>query len=329
MGNHDCRMVKIIDSGFDGPAIKTTVVRILKDCLLSFPATAQAVESGKVELNPPTSPVAGTETGIGEWPWMVAIKRRTDSISFMGLPDFSVNLSMCNGVLLDERHVLTAASCVHSTAVRPVSVTGIRALLGEHDVYASDEILTYNSSVARVVFPLTFNPRLWKHNLAILQLSKPVDYTRNIRPICLPVDYNVFRTDDAVVTRWEDEPLLGVPNGLTNKVVAFNVQILNETYCSQSLYSSFDELLRFTDDASSSIDVNDFVCVEARTVLHECGEEISVPLVRRDQTGAYFLAGVSKSNINCNDLFPTVYTRIGQISNFLNIALQLTATSMK
>ena len=47
--------------------------------------------------------VGGTKTKFGDWPWQVLVKEST----WLGL--FTKN--KCGGVLISDRHVLTAAHC--------------------------------------------------------------------------------------------------------------------------------------------------------------------------------------------------------------------------
>ena len=64
--------------------------------------------------------VGGKETQFGDWPWQVLVKEST----LLGL--FTKN--KCGGVLISDKHVLTAAHC------QPGFLASLMVELGEYDI---------------------------------------------------------------------------------------------------------------------------------------------------------------------------------------------------
>lgn len=278
-------------------------------------ALAQGLVNGDIQASATSNRIIGVEPGIGEWPWMVVIERAASS--FLGFP-FPVNFIPCSGVLLDQYHVLTTASCALTVLpLSTVKVSSLRALVGEHDVTVLNETLTYNTSISKVTFPLTFNPLLLKDDVAVLKLTKPVDYQKTIRPVCLPVNYNVFKTDEVVVSGWG----LGQTGPLTKLAVA-TANLTNETTCNQAIDSLLSIVSVATNIDIRKVDRKDYICVDKGTNISPvCTGDVAVPLVRRDQTGAYFLAGISTPLNVCGVQMPNLFTKINFNSTFLNLAL--------
>ncbi|XP_031354792.1 phenoloxidase-activating factor 3-like [Photinus pyralis] len=99
----------------------------------------------------------------------------------------------CVGSLINRRYVLTAAHCLK---VRRTKVTGIR--LGDYDVTSDKDCVnetrfgeecsdpTEEFDIEEIIPHPGHSLRTGVHDIGLIRLSKNVDYSEYIRPICLP-----------------------------------------------------------------------------------------------------------------------------------------------
>ncbi|KAB0797472.1 hypothetical protein PPYR_08465 [Photinus pyralis] len=118
----------------------------------------------------------GSQDPTYEFPWLV---------SFMGF-----GASICSGALLNERYVLTSASCISHNATEYI----FDILLGDinlknnscNETYGAPEeclqvkSLSIEEAIPHPLFNGTFN------NVGLIRLNESVLYTEYIQPICLP-----------------------------------------------------------------------------------------------------------------------------------------------
>ena len=134
--------------------------------------------------------VGGRETQFGDWPWQVLVKEST----LLGL--FTKN--KCGGVLISDRHVLTAAHC------QPGFLASLSVELGEHDITGNSEYMsTMQRKVKRVVVHKDYKAPTFENDIAILELEKEIVRMPHIVPICMPKSLDmVFEGEMGTVTGW-------------------------------------------------------------------------------------------------------------------------------
>ncbi|XP_049811283.1 proclotting enzyme [Schistocerca nitens] len=155
-----------------------------------FPALiATDGECGQPEI-PGFRVVGGEPAAPGRWPWMAAIllhgNRRTEF--------------WCGGTLIGARHVLTAAHCTRDSRQRPFSPSQLTVLMGDIDLKRQDEPSQPEQyKVVQVKAHPKFNRVGYYHDIALLELERPVRRSRYSIPICLPG--NELRDEPFVGTR--------------------------------------------------------------------------------------------------------------------------------
>ncbi|XP_015793304.1 vitamin K-dependent protein C-like [Tetranychus urticae] len=107
--------------------------------------------------------VCGRDTNPGKVPFYASI----------GLDHPNVHYTMCGGVLIADRWVMTDVFCI-SYIFGP-----IRVVLG-------DQWNNKTIGVEAVHFHPDINSEPSMNNIALLLLKEPVQFSRNIQPICLP-----------------------------------------------------------------------------------------------------------------------------------------------
>ncbi|XP_017003425.2 phenoloxidase-activating factor 3-like [Drosophila takahashii] len=85
------------------------------------------------------------------------------------------NELVCVGILIDARHVLTAAHCVSTGKLSDIS--GI--VFGDSDSSSTN-------SISRVTVHPDYSLDKRQNDLAVIELTKAVEFTDFVQPICLP-----------------------------------------------------------------------------------------------------------------------------------------------
>ena len=115
----------------------------------------------------PASIVGGSEATPYSLPWQV------------GLVVKGGNRPGCGGILISDRHVLTAAHCFSS------DFPDLDVIVGEHDI-TSESDGTRHETCKRMVLHPNYNPSTTAFDVGILHLSTPVTLGPRAVPACLP-----------------------------------------------------------------------------------------------------------------------------------------------
>uniref|UniRef100_A0A182P277 Peptidase S1 domain-containing protein n=1 Tax=Anopheles epiroticus TaxID=199890 RepID=A0A182P277_9DIPT len=164
--------------------IRTTTPIVLQKRLASdpnfekpvvLPTPGQGCGVSDVEHN---RVVGGVPAALNGWPWMALVGYE----EAFGDVDFR-----CGGSLITDRHVLTAAHCILS------SLSVVR--LGEHDMDNQTESAHIDVPVYKYISHPSYDTFDGHSDVAILFLTKMVQFNAQIKPICLPADEPVRSTD--------------------------------------------------------------------------------------------------------------------------------------
>jgi len=231
--------------------------------------------------------VGGRRADYGKWPWQVLVREST----WFGI--FSKN--KCGGVLISDRHVLTAAHC------QPGFLGSLLVVLGDFDLTATSEPNTpVERNVKRVVIHRDYVERTFENDLAILELESPVEFQPYIVPICLPkAAEGDFSNQKAIVTGWGKLSHHGVTPGVLFEV---DVPIMTNTEC-HNMFKKAGHVKRILDS---------FICAGyPEGKKDSCEGDSGGPLMFERDDGRWTLGGTVSHGIRCAyPNMPGVYMRM-------------------
>ena len=160
--------------------------------------------------------VAGQPADSKQWPWMVALLRENME-------------HYCGGVLITDRHILTAAHCVKKLVsyqflnlnkhfVRGFTqvflyiihlkhhifccrwrTRDITIRLGEYDFRNFSETRSFDFKVAEIRMHRDFNDGTYENDIAIIKIHRPTIFNTFVWPVCLPPVGVTFENKTAIV----------------------------------------------------------------------------------------------------------------------------------
>ncbi|KAH0819332.1 hypothetical protein MTP99_019164 [Tenebrio molitor] len=222
--------------------------------------------------------VGGHNADVGEWPWIAAL--------------FNGGRQFCGGSLIDNIHILSAAHCVAHMSSWDVARLTVR--LGDHNIKTNTEIRHVEKRVKRIVRHRGFDPRTLYHDIAILTLDSPVQFTQQIRPICLPTVGNDFSGQTGTVIGWGSLRESGPQPSILQEV---NIPI----------WSNRDCKLKYGPAAPGGI-VEHMLCA-GQAARDSCSGDSGGPLMVN--SGKWTQVGIVSWGIGCGKgQYPGVYTRV-------------------
>ncbi|XP_058054993.1 transmembrane protease serine 9-like [Anopheles bellator] len=163
----------------------SVVLELITVALVSAEATSNCAGTyaSDVHCGLPVLQAAGglprhpSEAIRGEFPWHVAIYQF----------DSAVPVYDCGGSLISDRFVLTAAHCaVNENNGFPLSGEKFQLMLGYHDLgERQDEGCSERVRVRKVHVHPEFRSGTYRHDIALLELDRPVRFTDRVLPVCL------------------------------------------------------------------------------------------------------------------------------------------------
>ncbi|KAJ8919215.1 hypothetical protein NQ315_012203, partial [Exocentrus adspersus] len=229
--------------------------------------------------------VGGKPTGINRYPWIARI-----------IYDGHYH---CGASLLTEEYVITAAHCV-----RRLKKSKIRVILGDHDASTTNEVPAKMRAVLQIIKHRNFDPDTFNHDIALLRLRKPVEFNKQIRPICLPKTLDPSGKVGTVVG-WGRTTEGGM---LPNVVHEVEVPILTLSQCRAMKYRASR--------------ITTYMLCAGKGSQDSCQGDSGGPLLIHSGD-KYEIVGIVSWGVGCGRPgYPGVYTRVSKYLSWLKHNLE-------
>jgi len=251
---------------------------------------------GKLTAYPPAQAKLydGFEAPEASFPWMASLQYKWKHF--------------CGGSLVSPRWVLTVAHCPDFPNVDDF-LRHLSVVLGASDLFDRLEPGRVDRAVTKVLnYPL-YDQAGYNGDLALLRLDSPVQFSRYIRPVCLPADsIDTFEKQVGVAAGWGQMESGALPDRL--RYVELN--IVPNISCVANL-------------GLVDIQITEkMVCTFRGPTGREttCTGDSGGPLMVR-RSGRFVLVGATSfSLVDCESPFPNVFSRVSAFLEWIAVAMQ-------
>ncbi|XP_066973537.1 trypsin-1-like [Macrobrachium rosenbergii] len=229
--------------------------------------------------------VGGTQTGINEYPWQVALISTRSTRPF------------CGGSLISAGWVLTASHCVQGQRPRSLNI-----VVGDHNWSITTETASATYGVKKIIMHPQFNSSTLDYDAALIQLSAPIAFPADnrIAPICLPTTASLYESVTATVTGWGT-----LSSGGSQPYVLYEVDVptMSNAVCNQSYVNQITPRMICAGVAGKD----------------SCQGDSGGPMVTNSQSGTYMeQIGIVSWGYGCAaPNYPGVYSRVTEFTAWI------------
>lgn len=250
----------------------------------------------------------GESTHLGEFPWIIAILRRTTDKSGR-----NVFIYQGGGSLLHPRVVLTAAHIVNS---RIEAALVLRA--GEWDMQRRNEGLKHQERiVSSIVTHNHFQRSTMANDIALLIVDDPFELTPAVNTICLPpATIRMEPNTECIAIGW-GKSSFERNDRYKSTLEKLYLPIIDPSYCEQSLRSTrLGPYFRL--DRS-------FICAGGRVGQDTCKGDGGSPLICQmpNDSKRYYQMGIVAAGIGCATSLPGLYVNVPHFTDWISGKMKL------
>lgn len=252
-----------------------------------------------------TSTTAGVESSVygGE----LASAEEFPHMAGLGYEDADKIVWLCSGSLISEDYILTSAHCTYSAKHGNVKLVRLGVLNSKLD---TDDAQPQIFNVFSIIRHPEYKPPVRYHDIALVKLDKPANFTKYVRPACLYNKRSLPSYPKAIATGCVDHGSDTSGNPMKVILTYYTNDVCKRVYshASQRLLPSgiLDDIQLCAGGTNGSIDV--------------CLRHYEGPLQIRsvDDDKIYFIVGIISFGEFCGFIkTPSVYTRVSHYVHWI------------
>ncbi|XP_056300794.1 suppressor of tumorigenicity 14 protein homolog isoform X2 [Pseudoliparis swirei] len=231
--------------------------------------------------------VGGQNAELGEWPWQVSLH-------------FLTYGHTCGASIISEKWLLSASHCFVTNSPQNHVATNWISYNGMQDQYKQDGVQLRR--LKKIISHPDYNQMTFDYDVALLELSEPLEFTNTIRPICLPAASHVFPAGMSCwVTGWGALREGGSTAQLLQKAM---VKIINDTVCNIVTEGQVTSRMLCSGFLAGGVDA--------------CQGDSGGPMVCFEESGKWFQAGIVSWGEGCaRRNKPGVYSRVTKLMDWI------------
>ncbi|KPP74300.1 suppressor of tumorigenicity 14 protein-like [Scleropages formosus] len=231
--------------------------------------------------------VGGENADIGEWPWQVSLHFKTSG-------------HVCGASILSQNWLLSASHCFKTTSPENLIASNWQTYSGMHDQFKQDSVQM--RKIKRIITHENYDPMTYDYDIAVLELSEPLEFTSTIHHICLPASTHLFPAGMSCwVTGWGT---LREGGRLAQILQKAEVKIINDTVCNIVTEGQVTSRMLCSGFLAGGVDA--------------CQGDSGGPLVCREESGKWFQAGIVSWGEGCaRRNKPGVYSRLTKLRDWI------------
>ncbi|XP_069552334.1 suppressor of tumorigenicity 14 protein homolog [Brachyistius frenatus] len=231
--------------------------------------------------------VGGQNAELGEWPWQVSLH-------------FMTYGHVCGASIISERWLLSAAHCFVTSSQENHVASNWQTYSGMQSLFKQDGIQL--RPLKKIISHPDYNQMTFDYDIALLELSSPLEFTNTIQPICLPASSHVFPAGMSCwVTGWGALREGGQKAQVLQKA---SVKIINDTVCNVVTEGQVTSRMLCSGFLAGGVDA--------------CQGDSGGPLVCFEESGKWFQAGIVSWGEGCaRRNKPGVYSRVTKLREWI------------